>query len=176
MNNNEIIKFQNIRFYSHPSYKKYFASKDGKVLSLKRKEKKILKLGVDSRGYLFFVLYENNTQKNYRVSRYVYECFKGNIPDDKVVDHIDNNKNNNTIMNLQLLSPKENIRKSRCKKVTYFNIETREEKIFESLKEAAEYYQIHNSTVCLNCQKKIKTTKSKKDDMIYIFSYLDRSI
>ena len=44
MNNNEIIKFQNIRFYSHPSYKKYFASKDGKVLSLKRKEKKNIKI------------------------------------------------------------------------------------------------------------------------------------
>ena len=170
------FQFQNIWFFKNPNYKNYLASKCGQILSLKRKEKKILKLGVDSIGYLFFVLYENNSQKNYRVSRYVYECFKGNIPDGKVVDHIDNNKNNNTIMNLQLLSSKENIRKSRCKKVTSFNIETREEKIFESLKEAAEYYQIHNSTVCLNCQKKIKTTKSKKDGMIYIFSYLDKSI
>ena len=40
MSNKEIIKFQNIRFYNHPNYKKYFASKDGQILSLKRKEKK----------------------------------------------------------------------------------------------------------------------------------------
>ena len=112
MNNNEIIKFQNIRFFKHPDYTNYLSSKCGQILSLKRKEKKILKLGVDSSGYLFFVLYENNTQKHYLVSRHVYECFKGNILDDKVVDHINNDKKNNNIDNLQLLSPKENIRKS----------------------------------------------------------------
>ena len=175
MNNREIIKFQNIKFYSHPIYSKYSASKDGQILGKNRK--KILKLGINyAKGYKFFILYMDNISKIYLVSRFVYECFKGNIPDDKEVDHIDNNKENNSIKNLQLLTHKENIRKSRCKKVTSFNIETREEKIFESLKEAAEYYQIHNSTVCLNCQKKIKTTKSNKDGMIYIFTYLDKSI
>ena len=147
MNNNEIIKFQNIRFYSHPSYKKYFASKDGKVLSLKRKEKKILKLKVKGIGYYYFTLYENNIKKDYYISRFVYECFKGDIPNDKEVDHIDNNKENNSIKNLQLLSHEENIRKSRCRKVKSFNIETREEKIFESIKEAAEYNSISPSTV-----------------------------
>ena len=168
MNNNEIIKFQNIRFYSHPSYKKYFASKDGKVLSLKRKEKKILKLKVKGNGYYYFRLYENNIKKDYYISRFVYECFKGDIPNDKEVDHLDNNKENNSIKNLQLLTHKENVKKSHCKKVISFNIETREEKIFESIKEAAEYNHISPSTVCLNCKKMIKTSKSKKDGMIYI--------
>lgn len=45
----------------------------------------------------------------------VYECIRGNIPKDKVVDHIDNNKKNNRIDNLQLLTPKKNSNKCRCK-------------------------------------------------------------
>ena len=172
MNSREIIKFQSQRFFSHPIYTNYFASKNGEVLSKKRK--KILKLYENKKrgGYLYFSLSVNNTQKTFRVSRFVFECFKGVIPEGKEVDHIDNVKKNNNIGNLQLLSHTENTRKSCCKKVISFNIETREEKIFESLKEAAEYYQIHISTVCVNCQKKIKFSKSKKDDMVYKFNYL----
>ena len=103
MNSREIIKFQNIKFYIHPIYNQYSASKNGQILSNNRK--KILKLGSKSgNGYKYFSLYAINTQKSYSVSRFVYECFKGNIPDDKVVDHIDNNKINNKINNLQLLT------------------------------------------------------------------------
>ena len=173
MSNKEIIEFQNIRFYIHPNYKKYFASKDGQILSLKLKEKKKLKLLTKSvTGYKFFSLCESNTIKSYSVSRFVYECFKGNIPDDKEVDHIDNNKENNSIKNLQLLTHKENTRKSQCKKVKSLNIETREEKKFKSIKEAAKYNCISPSSVSLNCKKITKITKSKKDGMLYVFNYI----
>ena len=50
MNNREIIKFQNIKFYSHPSYYQYSVSKDGQILGKKRK--KILKLITKGNGYL----------------------------------------------------------------------------------------------------------------------------
>ena len=115
----------------------------------------------------------NNTKKNYFVSRFVYECFKVNIPGDKEIDHIDNNKENNSIKNLQLLTHKENVRKSRCKKVKSFNIVTREEKKFKSIKEAAKYNRISPSAVCLNCRKITRTSKSKRDGMIYIFNYIE---
>ena len=138
MNNREIIKFQGIKFYVHPIYSQYSVNKKGQILSKNRK--KILKLGSKiGNGYQYFSLRINNTQKTYLVSRFVYECFKGNIPDDKEVDHIDNNKQNNSIKNLQLLTHKENTRKSHCKKVKSFNIETREEKNFKSVNEAAKY-------------------------------------
>ena len=171
MESYEIIKIQNIKFYSHPIYSKYFASEDGQILSKKRK--KILKFWLNrDKGYQYFSLYINNTKKTYLVSRFVYECFKGNIPDDKEVDHLDNNKENNSIKNLQLLTRKENVRKSCCKKVKSFNIETRKEKKFKSVNEAAKYNCISPSAVCLNCKKITKTTKSKRDDMVYIFNYL----
>ena len=172
MESHEIIKFQNITFYIHPIYNLYGASKDGQILGKKRK--KILKLNVNkgNAGYLYFIACNNNGRKFYSVSRFVYECFNGIIEDDKEVDHIDNNKENNNIKNLQLLSHKENMRKSHCKKVKSFNIETREEKKFKSIKKAAKYNYISPSSVCLNCRKITKTTKSKKDGMIYIFNYM----
>ena len=64
MINQDFIEFQDIMFYKHPKYKKYLASKCGKILSLKRKEKKILKLQINGRGYYQFGLYENNIKKN----------------------------------------------------------------------------------------------------------------
>ena len=173
MNDREIIKFQNKRFYNHPNYKKYFASKDGQILSLKYDKKRILKLGKKTGGYYYFNLSESNTLKSYSVSRFVYECFKGNIPDDKEVDHIDNCKKNNNIKNLQLLSHAENTRKSHCKKVKSFNIETREEKKFGSIKEASEEIGISSASICLNFKKRTKVVTSKKDGMIYIFNYME---
>ena len=168
----EYIEFQGIKFYWHPFSNYYLARKCGKILSLKQKEKKILKLVLYSNGYLYFGLCKNNYCKRYRVSRFVFECFKGVIPVDKHVDHIDSCKENNSINNLQLLSPKENQQKSNCKKVVSLNIETKEEKIFNSLKKAAEFYQIHISTVSNICRKIRKTSKSKKDGKKYQFFYL----
>ena len=165
------LQFQNIWFFKHPIYKKYLASKCGKILSLKNKENRILKLQIRSSGYLGFQLCENDARKDYLVSRFVFECFKGEIPVDKQVDHVDNCKENNSIFNLQLLSPKENIRKSKCKKVISFNIETKKEIIFDSLKEAAEFYGIFSTNISKNCKKIIKTSKSKKDGKRYKFFY-----
>ena len=172
MEDRDFIEFQDIKFFWHPFTKYYLASKCGKILSLKQKEKKILKLDLSGNGYLYFGLYKNNYCKRYSVSRFVFECFKGEIPVDKQVDHIDNCKENNSINNLQLLSPKENQQKSNCKKVISFNLETKEEKIFDSLKEAGEYFNIISSSVFKCCQKIIKTSKSKKDGKRYKFFYL----
>ena len=172
MVNKDFIKFQDIKFYWHPKYKYYLASKCGKILSLKQKEKRILRFHIRGKGYLGFRLFENNTYKDYSVHRYIYEVFKGEIPEGMHIDHLDFNKKNNLIKNLQLLSPKENIQKSKFKKVSSLNLETNEKKIFRSVTETAKFYQISISTVSANCQKKNKITKSKKDGKRYQFSYL----
>ena len=168
----EYIKFQGIKFFWHPKYNYYLVSRCGKILSLKRKEKRILKFGNDGHNYFFFYICENNKKRKYYIHRFVFETFKGKIPKGMVTDHIDNDSKNNSINNLQLLTPKENIRKARCKKVISLNIETKEKKIFDSLSQAAEFYQIDISSVCVNCQKKIKFCKSKKDEKKYQFFYL----
>ena len=168
----DFIEFQGIKFFWHPKYKYYLASKCGKILSLKCNKKRILKLHSTKYGYLDFNIYENNKGRHYYIHRFVYECFKGEIPKGKEIDHRDEDKKNNNIINLQLLSHLENIRKARCKKVISLNIETKEEKSFESITEASEFYKIIDSSITLNCQKKIKTCKSKKDNKKYQFFYL----
>ena len=173
MNKREYIKYQGIKFYRHPFIEDYLASKNGKILSLKWNKKRILKLHTTKYGYLDFHIYENNKGRHYFVHRFIYECFKGTIPVDKQVDHIDNHKENNSISNLQLLTPSENTRKSHFKKkVISLNKETKEEIIFESLKEAAEFYGIFSSNISAICQKIRKSSKSKKDGKKYQFFYL----
>ena len=169
----EYIKFQDIKFFWHPFSNYYLASKCGKILSLKQKEKRILKFGNNGNNYLFFYIYENNKKLRYYIHRYVFETFNGEIPLDKQVDHIDNDKSNNQIINLQLLTPLENMRKNHFKKKVFsFNIETKEKKIFDSLSQVAEYHQINISTVSANCREKNEITKSKRDGQRYKFSYL----
>ena len=172
MVNKDFIKFQDIKFYWHPKYKYYLASKCGKILSLKQKEKRIWKFGNNGKNYFFFYICENNKKLRYYIHRFVFETFNGEIPKGKVIDHCDNDSKNNSISNLQLLSPKENQQKSNCKKVISLNIENQEEKIFNSLKEAGEYFNIISSSVFKCCQKIIKTSKSKKDGKRYQFFYL----
>ena len=172
MNCHETIIFNNIKFYVHPFYNRYAASKDGQIFGKKHKIilKKILNKG--NGGYLFFFAYNEKGRRFYSVSRFVYECFYGKIPKDKEVDHVDNNKVNNCIDNLQLLSRKENVIKSNGKSVMSFNIETREEKTFRSIKEASEEIGVCSTSICLNCKKKSKIAISKKDGMVYIFNYI----
>ena len=168
----EYIKFQEIKFYWHPFSKYYLASKCGKILSLNQKEKRILKLRKTRNNYLRFNFYEKNKKIDYLIYRFVFETFKGEIPKGMHTDHIDNDKENNSINNLQLLSPKENQHKSHCKKVISFSYESKEKMIFKSLKEAAAYHQISARAVGSNCQKINKITKSKKDGKKYQFFYL----
>ena len=172
MKDQDFIEFQEIKFFWHPYHKDYLASKCGKILSLKYKEKRILKFRKTRNNYLTFHFCENNKKINYYIHRFVFETFKGAIPKGMEIDHVDGDKKNNLITNLQLLTKKENIRKSKCKKVISFNIETKEKIIFDSLTEAGEYYKICSRTVGYNCQKIIKITKSKKDGKKYQFFYL----
>jgi hypothetical protein len=46
------------------------------------------------------------------IHRLVYMHFIGDIPDGYIIDHIDENKSNNHVSNLQLLTTKENIKKT----------------------------------------------------------------
>lgn len=48
--------------------------------------------------------YENEID----VNRFVWECFNGPIPEAMVIDHINDDKSDNRLCNLQLLTIREN--------------------------------------------------------------------
>lgn len=91
----------------------YACTEDGRVWSYSTN--KWLKLKV-SKGYYAARLCKEGKVYYFLVHRLVYETFKGIIPKGLVVDHIDSNRLNNTLDNLQLLTPSENSRKARLGK------------------------------------------------------------
>lgn len=87
---------------------KYLVSNYGSVKSIdynKTGKEQILKQFENSGGYLQVFLGRGNEPL---VAKLVYEAFIGSIPNGMQVNHIDENKHNNSVSNLNLLSPKEN--------------------------------------------------------------------
>lgn len=88
----------------------YEVSNLGRVKSLnynKTGKEKILSFGI-SNGYLQVALHKNGSKEQPLVHRLVWEAFYGKIPDGMVIDHIDTNRQNNSVENLRCVTPKEN--------------------------------------------------------------------
>jgi len=93
----------------------YKATMCGKVLGPKGY---LLKPWVNNAGYEQFHQYTEEKRLNTFVHRFVYEFYKGRVPEGLVVDHIDGNKLNNNLVNLQVLSPSDNTLKGATGKVS----------------------------------------------------------
>lgn len=119
---------------------------DERGLLLKIKGKGYLKHHLDKDGYLRYAIFSRKTTYNLRVHRVVWEIFNGKIPEGMTVDHIDGNKLNNNIENLQLLSPMENARKSNSKEWTVIS-PTGEQSIIVNLKGFCKQNSLHPSHI-----------------------------
>ena len=85
----------------------YKISNTGRVKSVKRD--KILKEQLNERGYLRVSLSKNNKQKIYSVHRLVMITFIG-YEEGKQVNHIDGDKTNNRLDNLEWTTQSENMK------------------------------------------------------------------
>ena len=97
------VIIEGVKYYKHPVFSNYAASKNGDVINVKTK--RILKMRNNGKGYLNFALSDKKLEKtkNYYQHRFVYEVFKGMIPSCFEVDHQNNVRSDNRIKNLQLL-------------------------------------------------------------------------
>jgi|LakMenEpi03Aug12_release.lakeMendotaPanAssembly.Ray.scaffolds.fasta_scaffold1107005_1 hypothetical protein len=99
-----------------PNYEgMYQASNLGNIKSFKLGFAKILKPKVSKSGYLCVVLF-NHKRNYYTIHILIAMTFFNHKPDKThklVVDHIDNNKSNNNILNLQLITQRQNMSKDR---------------------------------------------------------------
>ena len=105
---------QQEEFRPVPGYEGYYeVSNFGNVKSLTND--KILKPCLDSNGYYKVTLSKDGKTKTIRIHILVATAFLDHVPDGYkiVVDHIDNNKLNNNLTNLQLITHRENISKDR---------------------------------------------------------------
>ena len=84
-------------------------SETGAIISLKGKNEKSLKQFISIKGYYTVQLSWNSKYKNYLVHRLVWEAFNGPIPKGMQINHKDENKRNNCLTNLEMVTPQYNV-------------------------------------------------------------------
>ena len=147
---------------------KYVVDDSGNIISYaysKQRKLKPQRASQSKKGY-FQVRLFNEEYPNGRlqyVHRLVWETFKGEIPEGQEIDHKDGDTKNNSIENLQVISPRDNKLKYYKGKDTFWR-DYRDEfiKHYEKLgtyKKVAEIYGINHNVV----YRVIKNALHKKD-------------
>ena len=93
-------------------YPCYLISNKGQVKSLKFGKEKILKGGIDTRGYRMVPLRNKEGRKNMLVHRLVAKAFLSLNIDKPFVNHVNGIKTDNRLENLEWCTQKENVRHS----------------------------------------------------------------
>jgi hypothetical protein len=108
-------------------YPDYYITENGEVISKRTKKEKKLCPGVDMFGYYrISLMSKEGKTKTLRIHRLVMETYGNPPPDDMkdpTVDHINGDKLDNRIDNLQWLSNKDNAYKSKKDKIKTYMIE-----------------------------------------------------
>jgi len=102
-----------------PEYENYQISNKGNVKrTYKNGNEKILKQIIDTHGYKHINISKHSKTKTIKIHKLIAITWLNHKPNGhkKVIDHIDGNKLNNELENLQILTNRENIIKGeRCK-------------------------------------------------------------
>lgn len=96
-------------------YEDYLVSNFGRIKSLKYNKERIVKLSIRKNGYVCLHLSFKSNIKTRNVHQLVAESFLNHIPCGMklVVNHIDRNRQNNNLCNLEIITNKENTSKKR---------------------------------------------------------------
>ena len=121
------------KFYYHKIYTNFGANKYGQIHNKKTKR---VSIGIKKiNGYFNKTLSQIGLpQKHIDVHRFVYECINGNIPDGMQINHIDSNRQNNCIDNLEVVTQSENAKHAHEARKYKTKIEIKTEKPIKSIK------------------------------------------
>ena len=118
---------------------------------------KILKPSINKYGYYRVSLNINGKRETYPIHRLVAEAFLENTNNLKTVNHIDKNKLNNNIENLEYMSIGDNVRHSLNKPVIKFDETGNVLEEYPSINEAGRQTKIYYQNIYKCCKGKRKT-------------------
>lgn len=126
---------------------------------------RVLKQNKNPKGYMQIILSCEGKSSTKSIHRLVFEAYRGKIKKGLTVNHIDGDKSNNKINNLELLTQKENLRHavdigliksgSSCKlskQVVSINPMTLIEKEYGSIRLASKLTKISESSIVNVCK------------------------
>ena len=156
----------------------YYISEHGEVYSLKSGDYKKLSQFIDNLGYKQVILYNDfGKRKYYRVHRLVgmFFLFEDNTKD-KMINHIDGNKLNNNITNLEWVTNSQNTKhaydnnlyKSRICKIKAVHKISGKERVYKSIRECATELSLNRKTITA-----ILKGEKKTNNYDYEFYYVD---
>lgn len=131
----------------------------------KRNNPRIVTQTITSKKYKRITLSKNNHKKTYMVHILVYESFKGKIPSGYEINHIDYNRQNNYLENLEILTHKENVRYSKAKKVIQYDRNNKLIKVWDCIRDIERELNIDHRQIVANLKGKQKSCHN------YIFEY-----
>lgn len=149
----------------------YLVSNLGRVKSLKYGKERILKPQKQKTGYLTINLCKNGKMKTSRINRLVAEAFLPNPKNLPEVDHINSDKMDNRVENLQWISRVENNRKKETGIAISRRVQCVETgEIFESVSAAAKAVNRCISTMSRHLLGETQTCAGKH------FKYYDEDV
>ena len=145
----------------------YEVSNQGRVKSLPRNttKGKILVAEKNHRGYYRVGLTKNNKQKHFSIHRLVAEVFIPNPQNKPQVNHIDGNKQNNSVENLEWVTHSENMKHAtemglnpmvennavHSKPVEMLSLHGVCIQVFKSIADASRHTGIPQNSICQCC-------------------------
>ena len=114
--------------------------------NIRHLKEKILKGGKYPNGYKFICLRKNNENKNVMIHRLVAQSFISNSNNKLCVNHIDGNKSNNSVENLEWCTHSENL-----KHAVNIGLIENQCKIMRKVKVITPYNEIINFTDMKEC-------------------------
>lgn len=157
-------------------YSNYYINKDGIIIN-KKFNNKIVKTYKNDNSYIVVHLYYSPNEKKYfQLHRLIGKCFlkdgeKYYNNNEYVINHIDENRSNNTIFNLEWITYKNNIIHSIGRKVAKINKDTNEViKIYNTITEA--YKELNKSWSSL-ITKVCNGEKGRKTIYGFKWKYID---
>ena len=136
------------------------------------KEPKLLK-GSDVNGYRVVSIRNGATKLQCRIHRVVWISKNGIVPEGYCIDHINNDKTDNRISNLQLLTPQENSTKARKDGLYLSGLDNAATKIDPDLKDEIAFLYHHSELTQRQLAEVYGISKSRINQIIKEVGWTD---